>query len=99
MGVWGVVAGVLGVNTSVVTMVSPPIVVVYVKGVGPPGVPTVGAGWPTGPCCCGRVVVGVAGVVVVVAAVVVGVAVDVDVVSGSAAPTTVCLHGEVRWVG
>ena len=32
---------------------------------GPPGVPVVGAGWPTGPCCC------IMGVVVVVDGVVV----------------------------
>lgn len=46
----GAVAGVVGVKLSESTVVTPPIMVVYTYGVGPPGTRGVGPGWPTGPC-------------------------------------------------
>lgn len=70
-------------------------VVVYVYGVGPPGVPGVGAGWPTGPWIC---------VVAAVVAAIVGDVVEADVAAEeatvaevweevvAAAPATVCLE-------
>lgn len=76
------VDGLVGVNTSVRTVVWPFTTVVYVYGVGPPGVPVVDAGWPTGPCCNAAVVVAVVAVLavaVVVAVVDVVVAVVVRV--------------------
>jgi hypothetical protein len=75
-----------------------PSVVVYVYGVGPPGVVGNGAGSPTGPCWpC--VVVAVAAVVGGVAAVVAAAEEAVGVVweeAGVAAPPTVCLESTRR---
>jgi hypothetical protein len=60
-GVYGVVAGKEGVKVAVLITVLPfASVVVYVYGVGPPGVNGVEAGWPTGPWTCPAVVVAVA---------------------------------------
>lgn len=67
VGVYGVVAGKVGVKVAVTVKVLPlASVVIYVYGVGPPGVKGVVPGWPTGPCWSGAVVaaVAVAGVVV-----------------------------------
>jgi hypothetical protein len=79
VGVGNVVAGPVGVKVPSTATVSPAaLVVVYVYGVGPPGVRfVVGAGCPTGPCCLVVEVVDrvwsiVFEVVDVVAAVVVG---------------------------
>lgn len=47
--------GFVGVKTSAMTVVTPSMIVVYVYGVGPPGVPVVASGWPTGPCWGGIV--------------------------------------------
>jgi hypothetical protein len=50
VGVYGVVAGKEGVKVAVATTGLPfASVVVYVYGVGPPGVTGVVPGWPTGP--------------------------------------------------
>jgi hypothetical protein len=65
VGVYGVVAGKVGVKVAVTVKVLPfASVVIYVYGVGPPGVKGVVPGWPTGPCWSGAVVAAVAGVVV-----------------------------------
>jgi hypothetical protein len=97
VGVYDTVAGKVGVKVAVSSTGLPfASVVVYVYGVGPPGVNGVVPGWPTGPCCC---VVAVATV-----AVVVGEAVEADVaaveaaveaweeVVAAATPPTVCLE-------
>jgi hypothetical protein len=72
VGVYGVVAGKEGVKVAVpITGLPFASVVVYVYGVGPPGVPGVVPGWPTGPWTATTVVAVVVGDVVgaVVAAV------------------------------
>ena len=61
VGVYGVVAGKEGVKVAVPITVLPfASVVVYVYGVGPPGVTGVVPGWPTGPWTCPAVVAAVA---------------------------------------
>jgi len=99
VGVYGVVAGKEGVKVAETSTGLPfASVVVYVYGVGPPGVVGVGAGWPTGPCwAC--VVVAVAVVVGDVAAVVAAVEAAVGDVWAevvAAAPPTVCLGSTRR---
>ena len=71
-------------------------VVVYVYGVGPPGVSGVGAGWPTGPCCPCVVVATAAAVDGAVVEAVVAAAAEVAGVVWAAvvvaAPPKVCLE-------
>jgi hypothetical protein len=63
------VEGKVGVNVVTTAMVSPSAsVVVYVKGVGPPGTPVLLEGCPTGPCWICAVVLVV--IVIMVGAVV-----------------------------
>lgn len=76
VGVYGVVAGKEGVKVAVpITGLPFASVVVYVYGVGPPGVNGVVPGWPTGPWTAAVATVAVGDVVgaVVAAAAVVGV--------------------------
>jgi hypothetical protein len=82
------VAGKVGMNVVTTAMVAPlALVVVYVKGVGPPGVPVKLEGCPTGPCWVR---------VVLVAIVVVGVTVTKVVVALVVGPTTVDLKRAIR---
>jgi len=97
-GVYGVVAGKEGVKVAVPITVLPfASVVVYVYGVGPPGLTGVVAGWPTGPWICVAVVVAVpvGDVVGAVVAAVEGVWVAWEA-EVAAAPPNVCLESMWR---
>jgi hypothetical protein len=101
VGVYGVVAGKEGVNVAVTSKGLPfASVVVYVNGVGPPGVVGVVPGWPTGPCwACVVVAVATAVVVGDVAAVDAAAVVrvgEVWAVVVVAAPPKVCLESTRR---
>ena len=98
VGVYDVVAGKVGVKVPVASTGLPfASVVVYVYGVGPPGLNGVGPGWPTGPCwTCVVVAAAVAAVdgdVVEadVAAVVAAVVEAWEAVVVAATPPMVCL--------
>ena len=99
VGVYDVVAGKVGVKVAVASTGLPfASVVVYVYGVGPPGLNGVVPGWPTGPCWTCVVVAAAAADADVVEADVAAVAAVVAAVEAweaavvvAAAPPMVCL--------